>query len=238
MDFRPSRELGYVIGAFLGDGSFVEDSDYHHHVKLAVRDKEFAKAFNEQVSFILGRKTNKIIITRDLGKVFYESKYSSKELGHFLERPLQELRFVIDAYPGEFLRGLFSADGCGLVSAWAGLRMSIVLSNSNLSLLELTQSILLSHFQVNSRIYLARKKGTTWKNGGKTVVLRKDHYILRIQRVRDVRTFTSKIGFQIRRKQERMERAIELVDRLGPTKAGAMWKTQYVIRVSPHVKFS
>src|SRR5206468_10291050 len=68
LNFEPSEVLSFVIGSFLGDGSFVEDSDYHHHVTLAVRDRDFAEAFNLAVGHILGRKTNKLIITHDLGK--------------------------------------------------------------------------------------------------------------------------------------------------------------------------
>jgi len=125
----------------LGDGSFVEDSDYHHYVKLAVRDRDFAEAFNLAVGHILGRKTNKIIMTHDLGKVYYESKYSSRSLGLFLRSPLVELRPFADAYPAEFLRGLFSADGCADVCTDNGcLRLQIVLGNSNPELLGLVSS--------------------------------------------------------------------------------------------------
>jgi len=77
LQFQPSWDLSFVIGSFLGDGSFVEDSDYHHHVKLAVRDRDFAEAFNLAIGHVLSRKTNKLTITHDLGKVYYESKYSS-----------------------------------------------------------------------------------------------------------------------------------------------------------------
>ena len=183
MQFQASRELSFVIGSFLGDGSFVEDSDYHHHVKLAVRDRDFAEAFNLAVGNVLGRKTNKLTITHDLGKAYYESKYSSGPLGLFLNSNLEDLRCYADFFPGAFLRGLFSADGCAGVSNDRNrLQLQIVLGNSNLTLLELAESMLRMHFDIHSNIYLSRKKGATWKNGHKVVVLRKDAYTLRIER--------------------------------------------------------
>ena len=67
--------------------SFVEDSAWHHHVKLAVRDRELADAFNCSVAKILRRRVNVITVTHDVGKVYYESKYSSRPLGLFLKGP-------------------------------------------------------------------------------------------------------------------------------------------------------
>jgi len=228
LNFEPSEDLSFVIGTFLGDGSFVEDSDYHHYVKLAVRDRDFAEAFNLAVGHILGRKTNKIIVTHDLGKVYYESKYSSRSLGLFLRFPLVELRPFAYAYPAEFLRGLFSADGCADVCTDNGcLRLQIVLGNSNPELLGLVTSLLQSHFQLHSNTYLRKRKGATWKNGSKTVFLRKDAYALQIQRVHDVRVFVDKIGFVIARKQHVAEQAILLNRTVGSSRAAVEWRKHY-----------
>jgi intein-encoded DNA endonuclease-like protein len=225
LNFQPSKDLSFVIGSFLGHGSFVEDSDYHHHVKLAVRDRDFAEAFNLAVGHILGRKTNKLIITHDLGKVYYESKYSSRPLGLFLRSPLEELRPFADAYPADFLRGIFSADGCAGVYTNRGcLTLQIVLGNSNPELLGLVRSLLQSHFQLHSKTYLRKRKGATWKNGSKTVALRKDAYALQIQRVHDVRIFVEKIGFVIARKQHVAEQAILLNRTLGSSRAAVEWR--------------
>ena len=228
LQFQPSRELSFIIGSFLGDGSFVEDSDYHHHVKLAVRDRDFAEAFNLAVGHILGRKTNKLIITHDLGKVYYESKYSSRSLGLFLSSPLEELRPFADAYPADFLRGIFSADGCaGVYVDHSYLRLQIVLGNSDPELLGLVRFLLESHFQLHSNTYLKKRKGSTWKNGSKTVVLRKDAYTLQIQRDHDVRVFVDKIGFVIARKQHVAEQAILLNRTMGSSRAAVEWRKQY-----------
>lgn len=228
MDFRASEDLSFVIGSFLGDGSFVEDSDYHHYVKLAVRDKDFAEAFNLAVASVLRRKPNKLTLTHDLGKVYYESKYSSRPLGLFLESSLEKLRRFADAYPAAFLKGLFSADGCASVSTTRSrLRLQLILCNSDRELLQLVESILESRFQIHSKTYLVRRKGATWKNGNKVVVLRMDAYALRIQRVRDVRCFVDKIGFVIARKQRVAARAIYLTRTLDPLVAGVEWRKQY-----------
>jgi intein-encoded DNA endonuclease-like protein len=228
LQFQPSWDLSFIIGSFLGDGSFVEDSDYHHHVKLAVRDRDFAEAFNLALGHVLGRKTNKLIITHDLGKVYYESKYSSRPLGLFLNSNLGELRCYADAFPEAFLRGLFSADGCAGVSNYRNLlSLRIMLGNSDLKLLELAESMLRMHFDIHSSIYLGRKKGTSWKNGHKVVVLRRNSYTLRITRIRDVKLFVERIGFAIRRKQQLAEQVLLLTTTLGPSRAGVEWRSHH-----------
>jgi len=233
LQFKPSWDLSFAAGAFLGDGSFVEDSDYHHHVKLAVRDYDFAKAFNDSVAIILGRRPNVVLVTSNKGKTFYESKYSCRSLGLFLERPLKQLLPDVSNYPAGFLRGL-SADGSAGVWVWnKRLEIRVELGNSDLELLTAVGSILHTSFQINSNIYLARRKGASWKNGYKTVILRKDAYQLRIQRLQDVRRFAKVVGFQIQRKQDRLERALRLVDRLGGVKAASRWRSLRLGRQAP-----
>jgi intein-encoded DNA endonuclease-like protein len=107
------------------------------------------------------------------------------------------------------------------------LRLRIVLGNSDLKLLELVESILRIHFDIHSNTYLCRKKGTTWKNGTKVVVLRKDAYTLRIERIRDVKLFVDKIGFAIRRKQQLAEQALLLTTTLGSSRAGVEWRSHH-----------
>ena len=225
MSFDSSRDLSFVIGAFLGDGSFVEDSAYHHHVKLAVRDREFADAFNFGVAKVLGRKVNTITVTHDLGKTYFESKYSCRSLGLFLKWPLDQLRPFMNDFPREFLSGLFSADGCASVSLRSfGLLASIILTNSRVELLSLVEELLRTYFDIHSRTYLAKKRGATWQYGKKTVVLRKDSYNLCINRRQDIKTFLSGIGFVIKRKQKLAEKAIHLIETLGRSRAGEVWR--------------
>jgi intein-encoded DNA endonuclease-like protein len=214
-----------VIGTFLGDGSFVEDSAYHHHVKLAVRDRELTDAFNFGVAKVLGRKVNAITVTHDLGKTYFESKYSCRALGLFLKRPLEQLHPFMNDFPGAFLSGLFSADGCASVSLRSfGLLTSIILSNSRVELLSLVEELLRTYFDIHSRTYPTKRRGTTWKNGKKTVVLRMDSYNLCINRRQDIKTFLRRIGFVIKRKQDRAEKAIHLIETLGRSRAGEVWR--------------
>ena len=195
-------------------------------VKLAVRDYDFAKAFNDSVAIILGRRPNVILVTSNNGKTYYDSKYSCRPLGLFLGRPLKQLLPDVSNYPAGFLRGLFSADGSAGVWVWNNrLVTRATLGNSDLELLTAVRSILRTPFQINSNIYLARRKGASWKNGHRTVILRKDAYQLWIQRLQEVRRFAQVIGFQIQRKQDRLERALRLVDRLGGVKAASRWRS-------------
>jgi len=229
LTFVSSEDLSFVIGAFLGDGSFVEDSAWHHHVKLAVRDRELADAFNCSVAKILRRRVNVVTVTHDVGKVYYESKYSSRPLGLFLKGPLEQLRSFVEHHSGAFLNGLFSADGCAAVSnSRVGLRVAVILSNSRLELLSMVEEMLRTHFDIHSKIYRGRRRGATWRYGGKTVVLRKDSYNLCIFRKQDIRTFDGRIGFVTRRKQDAAERAIHLIDSLGRSRAAEVWRASFL----------
>ncbi len=83
------------------------------------------------------------------------------------------------------------------------------------------------HFDIHSNTYLGKKKGTTWKNGHKVVVLRRDSYTLRIERIRDVKLFVDKIGFAIRRKQQLAEEVLLLATTLGSSRAGVEWRSHH-----------
>jgi len=226
--FAASPELGFVIGAFLGDGSFVQDSDYHHFVKMAVRDLDLAEAFNKALSVVLSRQVNKIIKTRNDGKVYYEAKYSSQPLGLFLEQPLHKLTSFIESFPADFLRGLFSADGCGCVTiANQKLRPIILLSNTNLLLLQESARLLESRIRIQSAIGIDKPRGTLVLGVDRSFVLRKTAFLLRIERFDDFCAFVKQIGFTIQRKQHRIEHAIQLIKTLGRLKAADEWKSQY-----------
>ena|SRR2546425_7039434 len=227
-NFIASPELGFVIGAFLGDGSFVQDSDYHHFVKMAVRDFDLAEAFNKCLSVILSRQINKIIKTRNDGNVYYEVKYSSQPLGLFLEQPLHKLTPFIENFPVDFLRGLFSADGGSCVTiAHQKLRPIIFLSNTNLPLLQESARLLESRIRIQSAISIDKPRGTLFKGVDRSFVLRKTAFLLRIGRFDDVCSFVKEIGFTIQRKQHRIEHAIQLIKTFGRLKAADEWKSRY-----------
>ena len=134
----------------------------------------------------------------------------------------------MDAYPVDFLYGIFSADGCaGVCTDHGYLRLRIILGNSDPELLGLVSSLLQSRFQIHSNTYLKKRKGATWKNGSKTVALRKDAYALQIQRDHDVRVFVDKIGFVIARKQHVAEQAILLNRNRGSSRAAVEWRKHY-----------
>jgi intein-encoded DNA endonuclease-like protein len=228
VEFPASWDLSFVIGVFLGDGSFVEDRDYHHHVKIIVRDRDLAEAFTRSLSRVLSRRLNRIVFVKNQGKTYYESKYSCRALGLLLKQPFDYLRPLIDANPEAFIRGLFSADGCASASLLGGrLRVQIVLANSDVSLLRTVEDVLLTGLNIHSKTYLARRKGASWKNGKKTVILREDAYQLHITRMNDVRVFADKIGFAIHRKQAVLKTAIRLIESVGGTKAAKEWCTLY-----------
>ncbi len=56
---KPTKELAYIIGVLMGDGTAVKHGS-HYELRLVVRDREFAEEFNKMVAKLLNRKENKI----------------------------------------------------------------------------------------------------------------------------------------------------------------------------------
>jgi intein-encoded DNA endonuclease-like protein len=160
--------------------------------------------------------------------VYYEVKYSSQPLGLFLEQPLHKLKPFIEGFPLDFLRGLFSADGCGCVTiAHQKLSPIIMLSNSNLLLLQESARLLESGTGIRSAIRMDRQSGTILAEGGRRFFLRQNAFSLQIGKFDDVCSFAKKIGFAIKRKQQRIEHAIQLIKTMGRSEAAEEWSCQY-----------
>ena len=152
VELLPSKELSFVIGAFLGDGwkrkvkNLRSGNDYR--ISLASIDKEFTKKFSKCVASVLNKKEASIYVRKRKGKrPLYEVTYSSKLLYDFLDRPFKDIISVAIVYPSHFLRGLFDAEGY----VARGKYWRVGLSNSNLKLLKTVKSIL-EKFGIKSRI--------------------------------------------------------------------------------------
>ncbi len=196
---------------------------------MIVRDRDFAEEFNQSVAKVLSRRANRIILVKNKGNVYYETKYSSKALGVFLEKPLVNLNRFIGAYPAAFLRGLFSADGCASVSVRnSQLRAEVILSNTDRRLLEHVRGILRRDFRIHSIIYIDKVEGASSLSHGRVIVCRKPAFDLRIQKFADVCVFVDEVGFAIRRKQEAITVAIDLIRRLGRLQAAELWKRTHL----------
>jgi len=124
-EYFPSSDLAYLIGAIMGDGyvhTYVQKKPrvhVHRYIKLRVKDFEFAHRAKEAFSKVRGR-TSKIYTvynhhtTISAGTKMFIVQVEDKDLYNLLNQPLKELKPYIEAYPREFLRGFFDAEG----SAW------------------------------------------------------------------------------------------------------------------------
>lgn len=193
VNLSPSAELSYVIGAVFGDGSLVKAVQHrkgkkwgtHYRIKLSAKDREFVVHFNHCLSKIISR-ANPYILKRTHRNSMYTVVAKSKILFDFLKgKKVREFKPIIDLYPAEFIRGF--ADSEGGVSDNHGTPQ-IRIYNTNLELLCFIRDLLGNRFNIESSIYKA-----------------KSVYVLDIAGKDDAYKFTSRIGFNIRRKQDKLE---------------------------------
>lgn len=109
------KEVAYIVGFLLGDGSICENNDYINVVQC-IRDKEVIEwmANYLNVSPIYDMKYNKDARRFPRIKLSCRINYISKYLGHGL-KPERHYPIVSKEFEPYLLRGLFDADGyiCG-----------------------------------------------------------------------------------------------------------------------------
>lgn len=225
---KPSPALSYIIGANLGDGCSLIKSGC---VKLEVTDMDFAQAFNACMATLFSRQVpNSILVRRfetDRLPLFIV-KYNSKQLAKLLAQPLKTLLRIALAYPREFLRGFFDAEGHVDVGAGATFHISSGVENSNRKLLLKVKQTLLTRFHITSRMDTKRKSGTLKTIRGKSFRMRKTSFSLLITRIRDLKKFEERIGFSISRKDQKLADALMISANYALKERVIRWKEMYV----------
>jgi DNA endonuclease len=226
-NYEPSRGLSYIIGANIGDGCTLTKT---WCVKLEVTDFDFASTFNANMATLFSRSSpNKILIRTEVGRLpMYVVKYSSKQLTKLLQLPLRRLLELALAYPLEFLRGFFDAEGHVDVRA-SGKRFNVSagIENSNIRLLRRIKQTLLTVCQISSIINMKRKAGTLKVIRGVAFRMRKTSFTLMINRFGDLRKFAKHIGFSITRKNQKLEDAFLIVTKYQPKERAEKWAQDY-----------
>jgi intein-encoded DNA endonuclease-like protein len=202
-DGKPSPELECVVGVMFSDGyKYFNDGKYR--LRLAVVDREYAEEFGKNLAKLLGRK--------EPYKPFYNEKLkrwvvvgSSFQLYKFLDRPFEELKQYVEHCKdcvSAFLRALFDGDG-------HIYKRRLMLYNTNKELLIYVQYLLKKYFDIDATgPYLTKKKGSIARfPNGKIVKTNEDCYYIYI-RARSLLNFYKYIGFTIKRKQQRLVKAI------------------------------
>lgn len=224
---EPSRSLSYIIGANIGDGCTLTKN---WCVKLEVTDFDFASTFNASMATLFSRTSpNKILTRKQVGRLpMYVVKYCSKQLTRLLRLPLRKLLELAFAYPLEFLRGFFDAEGHVDVRA-GGKRFNVSagVENSNIRLLWRIKQILLTVCQIRSIINRKRKAGSLKVIRGKAFRMRKTSFTLLISRFDDLQKFARQIGFSIARKNQKLEDAVSIVAKYRPKRRAEKWAQDY-----------
>lgn len=198
-----SESLSYLIGAIKGDGCTFKhkqmvDGRLHtsYVISVSMVDFEFAKEVQECFKILLERTPKIYQRNQSKSSTFPFSKILSiricdKSLHHVLSKSIEELKPYIEAYPAEFLRGFFDAEG----SAWKVRNGEPVVKycNTNLALIECVRELL-----IRLRIKPAPRTFDSKGNLGKA---QKTCYNIHIYRKDSVKRFMEIVGSCIPRKR-------------------------------------
>jgi intein-encoded DNA endonuclease-like protein len=225
---EPSPALSYIIGANIGDGCTLKENWI---VKLEVTDHDFAETFNNSMAGLFNRVTpNRILVRHAVGRLpMYLVKYSSKQLVKLLRLPLKQLLEIAFAFPREFLRGFFDAEGYVDVSAGRHFSVQVGAENSDESLLLMVKKSL-KLLGIESRIERKRKAGTIKVIRGKAFTMRRTSYSLLIGGFETMKFFAKEVGFAIRRKAQKLGDALSILAILPSKRRILMWKRLYFKR--------
>jgi len=205
-NIKPSKELAFIIGDVAGDGyTRIRKKRYYYIIGLKCKDVEHAMEFARCLEVVTGSRP---WIGKDRRNGLYIVEGHSKTLYELLKKPLdiERLRYYIE-YSVEtitaFLRAFFDSEGCVSKNGY------ILVFNTDLRTLNYVKELLLRLDIEVTGPYLGTKKGTSIydKKIGKTYYAKKDVYYLYI-RANSRRRFAELIGFTIRRKMERLVKAL------------------------------
>lgn len=219
--------MSYIIGANKGDGCAMNKSGI---VKLEVTDRDFAQAFNVNMATLFSRPNpNKILVRRRVGRLpMYIVKYFSRQLVHLLRQPLKILLELASAFPREFLRGFFDAEGHVDVGATGSFIVSAGVENSNTTLLAKIKTLLHAVFRIASKIYKKRESGSLKTIRGKSFLTRKSSFSLLIHRINDLQRFSEFVGFSISRKNQKLSDALMIFAKYNWKERSDKWQELYI----------
>jgi len=217
--FRPtsSDQLSYVIGVYMGDGSISRWRN-RFSLRLSVKDKEFADKFSSTCAQILGKEPYSVRHVEDRDN--YETIVANVSFCKFLARGLLGLDRYVREHPSGFVRGLADSDGCPAVTTtkkrgkpWFFVQV-VVATSTSIRLLSYTRTILRECLGLKATfVYKGKPRPSVYKD--KLFNSKKRVFDLRISRFGDVRRFSRIVGFDLARKQEKLDAAIAVHERLG-----------------------
>jgi len=207
IDLSPSPELSYIIGVYFGDANiYYRKKTGSYYFRIKVVDKDFVDVVKNSL-IKLGLNPTISYVEEKTRSNRWHVEASSKSLYKFLSQDKEELFKVAEKYPEDFLRGFFDSEGC---VNWSEKhrRLFVSCSNYDLNVLKFCQE-LLDNLDIGSRIFLTKRKGTEVIIRGEIYRYNNDLYELRIISKIEIVKFANIIGFSIKRKQEKLEKALK-----------------------------
>jgi len=198
-DLTPSRELAYVIGARLGDGT-VTKYGRHYAITLKAKDKDFVETFHQCLAKVSRRKVH---FFQCKGGYWQTTVYSKPLFSFLKSKNIEDYITIIESFPEDFIRGFADAEGSVNISKKYHY-VRITLDNTDFSLLNTIRKLLLNSFNIHSKI----RKTTGSKK------TRKIPYRLEIWKQRDVAIFAQFIGFTIKRKAGKLRKVFIIQSRM------------------------
>ncbi len=199
-DLKPSADLAYVAGFYLGDG---KEAGEEHKVRFGLADREQLEYVGGLVAKILGRAP------KPCGRdgPFYIVDYDSVVLSNFLNQEVKVLVSYLREFVKEFLQGFFDAEG--YASCHVDVRhrrvgnFQVGIANTNLEYIQ-TVTSLLATFGLAGRRRRTNKRGQTMTIRGRTWIRRNDVYHATLNSMPKVLKFKENIGFRNRAKSEKL----------------------------------
>jgi len=192
----PSPELSYLIGAFKGDGSVYRYAG-QYALSFSVKDLEFIQAVRNAIRKVVS-KVPKIYKVKNHESMLYKLMLSNKDLFTVLSQPLIDLKWIIDIYPTDFLRGFFDAEGTAVTNVrhkkvWSWTEYRVSFYNTKKELLDIVRELL-----IRLDITPAPNYYVTVGNFGKT---QQPCYVLSVYKKKAIARFMKLIVSSIHRKR-------------------------------------
>ena len=205
-NLTPSKDLAYLVGFWLGDG---REAGGQKKVRFKLANREQIDHVNRLVAGLLERGPKPI----SMDGPFYVVDYDTSVLYDFIAQPIGKLLNLILRFKVDFLRGFFDAEGyvsCLVDTSKRRLSGTVVgVANTNLKYLRLIRK-LLRGLGIESSSHTTNKKGETMTIRGRTWIRRNDVQHLVITREKSVRRFLASVGFEDRRKAEKLRDLVSL----------------------------
>lgn len=190
-----THNIAYILGVCLGDACI-----YPYCIKLEVIDEEFALEFKKalddwsRMKAVLTLQKSKGVNRKPTYRVMFYSSQAIKFLKNFMDNRLNEILIGDKEIQASFLRGLYDSEGCVMIKNKKYCCLQF--TNTNLKIINICEKLLKKF-----KIKFTRTK-YVWNNHYKI------RYDVRIYKIKSAKIFLNKIGFSIKRKQEKLKQIV------------------------------